>query len=462
VLNALDSLLDGALAIDLEKQVVYANESFANLIDTPLRRIKTGKKIDEYVSFPADFWNRLNDIAKTGDHSPYSEISFSSNSGTDVSCQFSVQKVEATANSYFLVFFRNVTLEKALQSKYRSELGQKEEYIKQLDRKLFEVSFLFEISSLINNSTSEESAVNQALKKTLQTFNFKSAYFLTGEDSKGTLSFRIESYVDKYVVVDDGSIQTPVIHWLHEDLNVRIFKDDPFVVENTNGRFVIIGLKGKNQSIGFLLFELNEDQATIKTSDLDLLKVMARQLAMTFDNEILYLKSITDEKTKLFNARYFSSTLKKEVQRSLRNQAIFGLLLVDIDHFKKFNDTYGHQTGDVVLKHVAQQIRAAIRNTDIAARYGGEEFAVMLLDTPLEGVQIVAERVRSSIESMKVKTDDHGELHVTASVGVALCPQHATNDKDLIEVTDRALYHAKRVGRNNVQFFDPFKIPAIS
>jgi diguanylate cyclase (GGDEF)-like protein len=128
--------------------------------------------------------------------------------------------------------------------------------------------------------------------------------------------------------------------------------------------------------------------------------------------------------------------------------------LLDIDYFKKFNDTHGHQTGDVVLSTLGRVIEESIRDSDLAARYGGEEFALVLYHTDTPGAYQVAERLRQMVEDREVHDKDN-VLHVTISVGVATFPsQHIENSKALIECADKALYKAKDNGRNRVEVFE--------
>ncbi len=160
-----------------------------------------------------------------------------------------------------------------------------------------------------------------------------------------------------------------------------------------------------------------------------------------------------DGLTGLFNHRYFQEALSKDFQRALRYHESLSCVLCDIDFFKKFNDTYGHQTGDDVLRILAQLIEDALRETDLAARYGGEEFALVLYHTPGPAAQMVAERLRESVESHDFISGDLS-LKVTISAGVATFPHEDIPDhKNLVECADKALYRAKEKGRNRVIVF---------
>lgn len=180
-------------------------------------------------------------------------------------------------------------------------------------------------------------------------------------------------------------------------------------------------------------------------------RVHARTRDLESLNEQLLELSATDALTGLKNRGYFDRTFQSAVVRAFRYQEQLSLLVLDIDHFKKFNDTYGHLVGDDCLKMVAQCIRRHVtRPEDLAARYGGEEFVVLLPDTPVDGAIRVAERIRADIEATAFRVS--GEvLHLTVSAGVcSVSPEKADATKDIFNWADEALYEAKGEGRNRV------------
>jgi diguanylate cyclase (GGDEF)-like protein len=164
--------------------------------------------------------------------------------------------------------------------------------------------------------------------------------------------------------------------------------------------------------------------------------------------------AFTDPLTGLFNHRYFQETLSHEFIRARRYNKPLSLMVIDIDFFKKFNDTYGHLVGDKVLRHVAEIFTHSIREQiDTVARYGGEEFAVILPETTLDGGQQFAERIRSKVEKSRIIEKDM-VLSIKLSIGVS-CTSVTECEKtsDLIEAADMALYRAKDNGRNQVQTY---------
>jgi diguanylate cyclase (GGDEF)-like protein len=170
------------------------------------------------------------------------------------------------------------------------------------------------------------------------------------------------------------------------------------------------------------------------------------------DREARYQRlARTDGLTGLTNRRKFLELVERELLRARRYNAPLALVLLDLDHFKRVNDTHGHLVGDRVLVHAAETLRQAIRDVDTAARYGGEEFAVLLPDTDLVGAQEVAERCARKLASSSVAVGAAGDVTVTASLGVAtFSPESDARVEDLMRRADQALYRAKEAGRNRV------------
>jgi len=160
---------------------------------------------------------------------------------------------------------------------------------------------------------------------------------------------------------------------------------------------------------------------------------------------------VTDHLTGLYNRRYFMNRAGEEIERSLRHQQPLSVLMLDIDNFKQFNDTYGHATGDRVLQTVARAMKAVLRKPDICSRHGGEEFAVLLPNTPGDNAYHVAERVRKTLSDTRYTgLGLPPEVNITLSVGVATCPRDATVLDELVDLADKALYQAKAEGRDMV------------
>lgn len=215
-----------------------------------------------------------------------------------------------------------------------------------------------------------------------------------------------------------------------------------------------------DKKIGVLSFTDKATSSAFNAKDLEMVEAITPQIAIAIDREELRTKagefeqlSVTDALTGLLNRRYIEQRLDEEVKRSNRHGYPMSFLLLDVDHFKSYNDTYGHPAGDVALKLVANVIKDTLRGADVAARFGGEEFAILLPQTVDEEAAAIAERVRRNIEATEFPHRD-----VTVSIGVASCSSELCSTVGLVEAADKALYDAKRHGRNGVRMFAEMEI----
>ncbi len=208
-----------------------------------------------------------------------------------------------------------------------------------------------------------------------------------------------------------------------------------------------------------ILQEANEELEKLNLSYEQLVMELkqAKEKAEKLANELMKANkklrdmAFKDGLTGLYNHRYFQELMDRELSRAQRYRRPLALIMIDIDHFKKINDTYGHPQGDVVLRSISRVIRESIRESDIAARYGGEEFAIVLPETDLKGAAAAAERIRRKVEAEKIKLNGK-EVGVTISLGVAALerPGKGIKKSDIIDLADKALYKSKTSGRNKI------------
>lgn len=184
------------------------------------------------------------------------------------------------------------------------------------------------------------------------------------------------------------------------------------------------------------------------------LSFLTKYLIKSKDFEYQYKLATIDGLTELYNHRYFQEALKNQIEISKRYSQPFSLIIVDIDYFKKFNDTYGHQAGDAVLRQVAQTLKKNSRTTDIVCRYGGEEMSIILPNTTAEEALFSARRMNKAVAERDFHLNSTSTGKVTISVGVATFPDNAETAQDLIEHADKGLYYAKEHGRNQVVKID--------
>ena len=215
-----------------------------------------------------------------------------------------------------------------------------------------------------------------------------------------------------------------------------------------------IPILAQGETLGILHFQATDETPQLEASELSFKTTFAGQVGLSIANirlrEALRTQSIRDALTGLYNRRYLEETLDREVRRAARAAQSLGVLMIDLDHFKSFNDTYGHEAGDAVLRETGQFLSSGIRAEDYVCRFGGEEFFVILPTADMEASRARAERLRSKMREQTVMYQGRSLGRVTISVGVAAFPEQGTSPKELMAAADAALYEAKRGGRDQV------------
>jgi len=209
--------------------------------------------------------------------------------------------------------------------------------------------------------------------------------------------------------------------------------------------------RGETVGLLYLSFQQEKDLTErIKR----LAKIVAKQVALAFADlqlqENLQNQSCRDSLTGLFNRRYLEESSLRELKRAAREEKPIGVIMLDIDHFKDFNDLFGHEAGDAVLREIGLLLKKMSRESDIACRYGGEEMTLILPDASKENASLKAEQIRQAIKNLRLQYGEELLSSITVSLGVACFPEDGENWDDLLRAADRALYLAKNQGRDRV------------
>jgi len=212
-----------------------------------------------------------------------------------------------------------------------------------------------------------------------------------------------------------------------------------------------VPLIAKHDPIGVLHLQDRIDEQSFDQADRELFKDMASPISIALYNAQLYALAVTDGLTGLYVRRYFDLRMEEEFAESLRYGRHFTLMMFDIDHFKKFNDTHGHQTGDMVLRQFAKLLQKNTRAVDICCRYGGEEMAIILTNTPVSDGLKLAEKICEKIRTHAFLGVGDKKLKVTSSIGVADYSPDYDSPSEMVEAADKALYRAKEGGRDRVE-----------
>ena len=258
---------------------------------------------------------------------------------------------------------------------------------------------------------------------------------------------------------DCWAIRSGRMHWVDDPASALLCKHITVADPRVMG-YLCVPLVAQGVSLGilhirFLSCATRERKAEELEAKQRLAVAIAENLALALANlklrETLQNQAIRDPLTGLYNRRYLEETMDRELHRSRRLKAPLGVVMMDLDHFKDFNDSFGHGAGDAMLSALAHVITAGIRTEDIACRYGGEEFLLVMPGASLETTRERAENVRQAVKALQVKYQDRFLKSTTISLGVAIFPDHGVTAEEVIAAADAALYRAKQAGRDRVE-----------
>ncbi|MFB0534086.1 MAG: GGDEF domain-containing protein [Anaerolineae bacterium] len=349
----------------------------------------------------------------------------------------------------------------------RWQLG-KELKEKRLERKVNELSILQEVSSAVHSLRSGD-VLSNIVDVSTRVLGFNRAALFLAKPRSQELE---ESF---FSVRSSGTHRSPLeaslppFRLTEEMFATALGRTKPFIVaapqeqreRQEQHHWIIVPLRGAEEPIGVLVVDYDHDEP-IEESDLDMLAGLASSAVLAIENSRLHNRvqrmANLDGLTDLFNHRYFQESLRQKLSTARELSQTVSLLMVELDKFKKYNDTYGHQQGDLVLKSVAQALEKGARQWEgMAARYGGDEFVVILPKADKEEAAEAAEQICRWIERMTAdQLSKHNLPGVTSSLGVATFPVDADDASSLIDAADQAMYSAKRKGGNRIC---PFGVP---
>jgi diguanylate cyclase (GGDEF)-like protein len=328
---------------------------------------------------------------------------------------------------------------------------------KDLNKKLIDLQSYVKISSDLYSHFSEEQLF-ESLKKTVCTqVGAKGADIMHPAENGEFVARSADGSAD--LVLDPDSKLLALIEKSAKPLLLPVAgsgmrRNEPFLRDAIGrGYEVALAIRAENKTGCILIIREKIDKGHYSDLNLDFLSIVSNIASLALENIRQYSTieklSYTDSMTGVFNYRYFYKRLNEEILRAKRYNRDLALVILDIDNFKLFNDNYGHQTGDFVLKRLAEIITRTVRSIDIVSRYGGEEFCIIMPDTNAANCEVFIERLRAEIARFKLESDVLKRDNViTVSVGGAIYPQHASTPDRIIYCADMALLRAKASGRN--------------
>jgi diguanylate cyclase (GGDEF)-like protein len=333
-----------------------------------------------------------------------------------------------------------------------------------LDRKLFETTILNDIAALSGSLQDFPETVNSVFEILDNLFGYNTGSLLFPAEEELYLYVNRACTREALEEVADETLQAATGYaWQFKEpssierviLNESNVSDTP-AEKGSKPAYVHIPLTAHKAVIGILLVA-GPSTPSFRRDAPGILNLVRNEITMILDNARLYegakRMAITDGLTKIYNHRFFQELFEKEFKRASRYNTMFSLIMLDIDLFKRINDTYGHLYGDEILKEMAVLVKGCLRTMDILARYGGEEFAVLLPETDLEDAVLTADRIRMAVENHDFPASKGKPVNVTVSQGVTSFPSSGIEKRsDLVAKADAALYEAKEAGRNCVRY----------
>jgi diguanylate cyclase (GGDEF)-like protein len=324
-----------------------------------------------------------------------------------------------------------------------------------------EITFLGQLSSFLQTCTTSQEACTAIARFGPQLFPTEAGVIYLFHASRNFVEQvaswgSVELHEDMFQPVDCWALRRGRLH--------AVGATDTTMVCNHVARrgepvqpYVCAPMMAQGETLGLLFLQAHPvagGTAALSDAKQQLAAAVAEQIALALSNlilrETLRQQSVRDPLTKLYNRRFLEETLDRELARLERKNLPLSLIMIDVDHFKSFNDTFGHEIGDAVLRDLSEILQRNVRGSDIACRYGGEEFIIVLPEANVEIARQRAETLREAMRELQLVHDGKPLGPVTLSLGVACFPEHGHQREQLLQAADAALYEAKNAGRNRV------------
>ncbi|MCC5896495.1 MAG: diguanylate cyclase [Phormidium sp. BM_Day4_Bin.17] len=458
--GVLDTSLDGIMAFRslrdaqgriLDFEWLFSNPSACELVGRPQENF-IGKQL--LVEMPGNWEEGLfDDYVKVVESGiPYTKQFYYNNEG--INAWFEIMAVKL--GDGFTVTFRDITELKQSQQQLHNLNQQLAARLQDLEQRNQDMKLLNEISDFLQSCLTVEEAclaIGSFIRPLFPDCS-GAIYMLNNSRNQvkavATWGNELES-LKQFYPQDCWALRRGTVHSIGP--HNHGLKCNHIDTDCTEISAVCIPMIAQGEPLGLLYINGNQGE-TISSTSQELVRTVAEQVSMAIANlklrETLQQQSIRDPLTGLFNRRYLDEFFDQEIQRAQRNHHAIGVMMLDIDHFKQFNDTYGHDAGDFVLQQVGQLLSRNVRGSDIACRYGGEEMTLLLPESSFEATTRRAEQICQSIRDLRLTYQGQPLLPVTASLGVASFPEQGLTRGALLRAADKALYRAKAGGRNQV------------
>jgi diguanylate cyclase (GGDEF)-like protein/PAS domain S-box-containing protein len=350
---------------------------------------------------------------------------------------------------------RDITKRKKTEEALQEANQKLEAWVIELEQRTREMTMLNDMGDILRACLTSEEAYNVIVRVAQQIFPVKVGALYIIAPSRNSVE-AVAMWGDPELAErsfgppECWALRRGRMHWVENSRSGLICRHVHHVPQDG---YLCIPMMAQSEAIG-VLHLMQPDNIQMTETKQRMAVTMSEHIAMALSNlrlhETLRSQSIRDPLTGLFNRRFMEESLELEIRRAARNQRPLGMIMIDLDHFKYFNDNFGHEAGDLLLKELGALLRGNIRREDIACRYGGEEFTLILPEGTGAVTRQRAEFYKEAIQRLDVHYRGRPLGRVTASMGVAIFPDHGRTAKALIEAADKALYRSKSAGRDRV------------
>jgi len=350
---------------------------------------------------------------------------------------------------------RDITKRKKTEADLQEANQKLEAWVNELEQRTREMALLNDMGDILRACLTSEEAYNVIVRVAQQIFPVQvGALYIISPSRNSVEAVAVwgdtELAERTFAPPECWALRRGRMHWVENSRSGLVCRH---IHHAPPDGYLCIPMMAQSEAIGVLHLMQPENVKMTETKQ-RMAITMSEHIAMALSNlrlhETLRSQSIRDPLTGLFNRRFMEESLELEIRRASRNQRPLGMIMMDLDHFKYFNDNFGHEAGDLLLKELGALLRGNIRGEDIACRYGGEEFTLILPEGSGPVTRQRAEFYKEAIQRLDIHYRGHPLGRITASMGVAIFPDHGRTAKALVEAADKALYRSKSAGRDRV------------
>jgi diguanylate cyclase (GGDEF)-like protein len=395
---------------------------------------------------------RMIERLKTGEGSSTFQIEIIAREGQRVALEISSHMIVRDGKPVGVQSIaRDITERKKTEEALQQAKQKLESWVRELEQRTREMTLLSEMGDMLRACFTTDEAYNVIVRIAQQIFPVQVGALYVISTSRNLLEavavWGDSSLIERVFSPDEcWGLRRGRVHWIEDTSSGLLCKH---LHHPPPKGYLCVPMMAQSEALG-ILYLAQPTHARLTEAKQRLAVAMAEHIAMALSNlklhETLRSQSIRDPLTGLFNRRFMEESLELELRRALRNQRPLGVIMLDLDRFKHFNDSYGHEAGDTLLRELGTLLQTNIRGEDIACRYGGEEFTLILPEGNSEVIQQRAEALREAIKRLDVLHRDQPLGRITASLGVAIFPEHGRTRDGLLQAADAALYQSKDAG----------------